>query len=256
VSAPSPTDRFLPSLLEGDTDETHALFGGEGDVDDPFNGRIVDPGFYMWAAAKHLWLRGFGGTLEAVRTTRSGSRACAEWIIHFDDYRGRKTSVPLAVVGEEAGERLLRARIYHSMWPLYSAHEVRPPTVPIDQELMLRDGDPVAIYQQALARGDVEGVLATFEDDATVREPSGGEWVYSTPERRRELYTAMLAAGGIPLSHCAVIDDGEACVLEYIVHRWGPTALPPQAGVAVYVRGPRGKLVAARIYDDVTPPSG
>ena len=30
--------------------------------------------------------------------------------------------------------------------------------------------------------------------------------------------------------------------------------MPPQAGIAVYVRGQNGKLAAARIYDDVDPP--
>jgi hypothetical protein len=34
----------------------------------------------------------------------------------------------------------------------------------------------------------------------------------------------------------------------------GRTELPPQAGVAVYVRGESGKLAAARIYDDADPP--
>jgi hypothetical protein len=38
--------------------------------------------------------------------------------------------------------------------------------------------------------------------------------------------------------------------------RWGKTDLPPQAGVAVYVRGKRGKLAAARVYDDADPPLG
>jgi hypothetical protein len=44
------------------------------------------------------------------------------------------------------------------------------------------------------------------------------------------------------------------CALEYNVVKWGMTQLPPQAGVAVYVRGESGKLAAARIYDDVDPP--
>ena len=35
---------------------------------------------------------------------------------------------------------------------------------------------------------------------------------------------------------------------------WGRTELPPQAGVAVYVRGDSGKLAAARIYDDADLP--
>jgi len=36
--------------------------------------------------------------------------------------------------------------------------------------------------------------------------------------------------------------------------RWGDAELPPAAGIAVYVRGPSGKLAAARIYDDTDPP--
>jgi hypothetical protein len=35
---------------------------------------------------------------------------------------------------------------------------------------------------------------------------------------------------------------------------WGETELPPEAGVAVYVRGQSGRLAAARIYDDTDPP--
>jgi hypothetical protein len=30
--------------------------------------------------------------------------------------------------------------------------------------------------------------------------------------------------------------------------------LPPEAGVAVYIRGETGKLAAVRSYDDVDPP--
>jgi hypothetical protein len=37
------------------------------------------------------------------------------------------------------------------------------------------------------------------------------------------------------------------------VHR-GRTDLLPEAGLAVYVRGPGGKLASARIYDDCDPP--
>jgi hypothetical protein len=40
------------------------------------------------------------------------------------------------------------------------------------------------------------------------------------------------------------------------VLRWGRTDLPPQAGLAVYVRGNTGKLASARMYDDADPPLG
>jgi hypothetical protein len=57
-----------------------------------------------------------------------------------------------------------------------------------------------------------------------------------------------------PLEHCTATDDGRACALEYNVVRWGRTDLPPEAGIAVYVRGTTGKLAIARIYDDSDPP--
>ena len=45
------------------------------------------------------------------------------------------------------------------------------------------------------------------------------------------------------------------CAIEYNGVGWGTTEIPPQAGVAVYERGGSGLLAAARIYDDVQPPS-
>ena len=49
-------------------------------------------------------------------------------------------------------------------------------------------------------------------------------------------------------------DDGVRCALEYNCVRWGSYDLPPQAGIAVFERGPDGLLVAARAYDDVEAP--
>jgi hypothetical protein len=51
-----------------------------------------------------------------------------------------------------------------------------------------------------------------------------------------------------------VTDDGVRCAVESNVVRWGSHDLPPQAGIAVYERGPDGLLAAARVYDDVEPP--
>jgi hypothetical protein len=97
--------------------------------------------------------------------------------------------------------------------------------------------------------------VATFEPDASVREPAGGPYVHRGHAELRALYTLFFSnGGGIPLEHCTATDDGRACALEYNVVRWGRTELPPEAGIAVYVRGQSGKLVAARIYDDSDPP--
>jgi hypothetical protein len=57
------------------------------------------------------------------------------------------------------------------------------------------------------------------------------------------------------IAHCTVTDDQTRCALEYNCVRWGKFDLPPQAGVAVYERGPSGRLAAARVYDDVQAPA-
>ena len=67
----------------------------------------------------------------------------------------------------------------------------------------------------------------------------------------RTFMTGLLAPGGIPLEHCTLTDDGFAGAIEFNAVRFGPHALAPQAGLAVYERGPSGRLHAARIYDDV-----
>jgi hypothetical protein len=113
----------------------------------------------------------------------------------------------------------------------------------------------VADYQHALLAGDVDAIMAAFEPGGYAREPAGGEHVHRGAGGLRAFYELLFSnGGGIQLEHCAVIDDGRACALEYNVARWGRTELPPQAGVAVYARGQSGKLAAARIYDDVSPP--
>ena len=49
-------------------------------------------------------------------------------------------------------------------------------------------------------------------------------------------------------------DDGVRCAVEYNCVRWGAHELAPQAGIAVFERGPDGLLIAVRVYDDVEAP--
>ena len=61
----------------------------------------------------------------------------------------------------------------------------------------------------------------------------------------------ILGAGGIGIDHATVTDDGKTCAIEFNAVRFGKQPITPQAGLAVYERGPTGRLHAARIYDDV-----
>ena len=95
-----------------------------------------------------------------------------EVVLHLDGESGR-VEVPVAIVADRRSDgRLLELRVYHSMWPVMGRHVHRPPMLQRDPDL--RASDVVAEYQDALAAGDVDAIVATFEPDAYAREPAGG----------------------------------------------------------------------------------
>jgi hypothetical protein len=204
-------------------------------------------------AATRAWLAGQDAAWAPLATTAGDQRIVHEGVLALRRAGGR-VELPVALVADVAGGRITWLRIYHSMWPLEGKHTVRPPLLSESHGLMLSGA--VAMYQDSLARGDLEGILAAFGPQAYAREPSGGPYVYRGPDGLRKFYAALFAEpGGIGLEHCTVTDDGVRTAIEYNAVRWGRTRLPPQAGVAVYERGADGLLAAARIYDDVDPPT-
>ena len=150
-------------------------------------------------------------------------------------------------------ERIVELRMYFSTWPLTGRHANRPP---------LLQPDPTSASPTSSASTSARSRPATSRrswrrSSRTATSASRPAAPTSTAARDelRALYELFFSnGGGIPLEHCAVTDDGRACALEYNVVAWGRTELPPEAGIAVYVRGDSGKLAAARIYDDVDPP--
>jgi hypothetical protein len=129
---------------------------------------------------------------------------------------------------------------------------MRPPI--LSSARNLEEPDIIRRYTAGLRAGETEAVLALFEEDGYVREPSGAQYLHSGRRGQREFYGAALAAGGILLEHCTATFDGTRCAIEYICDGWGRELIPPQAGVAVYELGASGRLRAARIYDDISPP--
>jgi hypothetical protein len=199
------------------------------------------------------WLDATGATFRPIYLLKTPGRTVEEVAVDLQ-IDGATTELPVAVVSDHEDDGRLNAiRVYHSMWPLTGGHVVRSPVLARDPSIHLPD--VVGDYQRALAAGDLEGILATYEDDATVREPAGGKYRYSGKDQLRRIYSLQFADGaGIPLEHNTVTDDGTAVALEYNVVRWGHTPMTPQAGIAVYQRGRTGKLTAGRIYDDAAPP--
>lgn len=245
---------YYDGLMSGELAALIGSFAGEPVLHDPLHGRIKGVrAFEGYVSNLSSFLAQHNLSFDAVEDVITEDRGFEEFILHLDGEDG-PVEVPVAILADrEPDGRLAELRVYHSMWPLQGRHVHRPPMLQRDPDL--DPWDVVGEYQRALAAGDVDGVLATFEPDAYAREPSGGPYIYRGRDGLRAFYEQLFSnGGGIPLEHCAMIDTGRACALEYNVARWGRTELPPEAGVAVYTRGESGKLAAARIYDDVDPP--
>ena len=231
-------------------------FAGEPRISDPRGGHVEGTReLRAFVAGMVHWLRERDAVVENVALTRTQTRTVEEVVLHLLGDDGGQIQLPVAIVTDRNPDRTLKTiRVYHSMWPLTGEHAIRPPLLPADPELHAEGA--VGDYQKALAEGDLEDIVGTFEADGYAREPSGGAYLHRGAEGLRELYAHLFANdGGIPLEHCTLTDDGVRCAIEYNCVRWGKDEVPPQAGVAVYERGGSGLLSAARIYDDVNPPA-
>jgi SnoaL-like domain len=247
---------YFAGLMAGETGALIESFAGEPELHDPVRGRIKGArAFGAFVADVNHRLTQRNVSVENVERVVTGPRGFEEVILHLD-HRGGRVELPMAIVADrEPDGRIGELRVYFSGWPLNGRHTNRPPVLQPDPEL--GEPDVVGEYQRALAAGDLDAILSTFESGGYAREPAGGEHVHRGPDGLRAFYELLFSnGGGIPLEHCSVTDDGRACALEYNVVRWGSSELPPEAGVAVYVRGESGKLAAARIYDDTDPPLG
>ena len=245
---------FFDGLMTGEIDALIESFSGVPELHHPVRGRIKgESAFRRYVADTSSWLAAANVDVEPVNFVVTDPRRIEETVLHLDSDAGR-TGLPFAVACDHADdERIIELRLYLSTWPLTGSHANRPPLLQPDVDL--RVPDVVGAYQRALAAGDVDAILAAFEPDGYMREPAGDAHVHRGTDELRALYERFFSnGGGIALEHCAVTDDGGACALEYNVVAWGRTALPPEAGLAVYVRGASGKLAAARVYDDADPP--
>jgi hypothetical protein len=245
---------FFDGLLSGEVDALVESFSGVPELHHPTRGRIKgESAFRRFVTEMTSWLAAGHADVEHVNWIITDPRGVEEVVVHLDGDGGR-IGLPLALTADhDKSERIVELRLYFSTLPLSGRHANRPPL--LQPDLDLHEPDVVGEYQRALATGDVEAIIAAFEPDGYMREPAGGAHVHRGTDELRALYQRFFSnGGGIALEHCTVTDDGRACALEYNVVAWGRTALPPEAGLAVYVRGDSGRLAAARVYDDSDPP--
>ena len=246
---------YFSGLMAGETDALISSFAGEPELHHPILGRVKGVrAIARFATHMDAWLAGHKASVEEVDRLVTPRRTVEEVVLHTEHPDGARVDLPVAIVADrDESARLHELRIYFSNWPIGGRHAIRPPLLQADPDV--HEDDIIGEYQRALAAGDVEGVVSTFQPSGYVREPAGGRYIHRGTGELRALFGLFFSrGGGIPLEHCTATDNGTACAVEYNVVAWGDTSLPPQAGVAVYVRGDHGKLASARIYDDADPP--
>src|SRR5215471_11037220 len=249
-----PVGQYFAALNKGETHALETVWPGEVVIYDPRAGEFRGHRQVRRFVSRNLsWLAGLHARAETVASTVDGGRAVVELLAHMD-HNGRELAWPVAVVAESPDDLSVVFRTYCSQWPLDERRHVRPPILTPGHA---HPGDVVGRYQAALAAGDTDAVVSTFAPDGYFCGPFGPRYAHrGTAELRSFFTTCFSAGGGIGLEHCAVTDDGVRCALEYNCVRWGTTGLPPQAGIGIFERGPDGLLAAARVYDDIEPPTG
>jgi hypothetical protein len=245
---------YLPALVSAQSEQLVRRLGGRATVDDPLFGRATGmPDVARCLEKAASWLTSRGSTFDVLAFTTGSDRDVTEGTLALTS-EGKRVSVPVAVVAERRPEREVEIRLYYSTKPIHGTPTSRAPLVPRDDDLAVPP--PVALHLQALARGDLDAVMASFENGATLRDPAGEMHVkegHGGP--LRAFYEKLLAsrpvgAPGVEVLKGARADDGRTCALEYTVTRLHGRDLPPQPGLAVYERGESGMLRTARLYHD------
>jgi hypothetical protein len=254
---------YVTALLEGQSEHLARRLGDRATVDDPIFGRASGkPALERYLREMGEWLSKHQASFERVAFTLGSDRDVTEGTLTLT-FEGRRVSVPLAIVAERRKEREVELRLYYSTGPIRGTHTVRAPLLPQDDEVGVPP--PVAAHLDALARGDLDAVVGSFEATGSVRDPAGAMHARGDGGGALRAYYEKLLRGrdgrtpsdrgpgaaGIDILKGARADDGRTCALEYTVVRIHGKAVAPQAGLAVYERGESGLLSVLRVYEDI-----
>ncbi len=245
------TEVYFAALSSSQAAPLANRLGERATVIDPLFGRAS--GKVAVAAqldAMSHWLAVRDASFERFAFVPGSDREVTEgWLLLTVE--GERIRLPVAVVVEKRREREVEVRSYYSTARVRSGPV--PPASPLVGGDPLSLPPPVAAHVEALVRGDVDAVVASFELGGTVRGPEGVTHAkLHGGGPLRGYYARLLAGGGVGIREHGRVDDGSTSVLEYTVVRIHGRDVAPQSGLAVYERGESGLLRTVRGYDDVS----
>jgi limonene-1,2-epoxide hydrolase len=249
-----PVGQYVTALSRGDVSTLETAWPGHVVVHDPRVGEVRGHRqVRRFVQRSQSFLAEHQVRTETMASTVVGSRAVVELLARVV-VNGREGMWPVGVVAETPNDRSVVFRSYFSRWLFDGQRHVRPAFLEPER---VDPADVVGRYRAALDAGDTDEVVCTFTPEGYYREPIGPPFAHRGACELRSFFERCFSeGGGIGLQTCCVTDDGVRCALEYNCVRWGRHALPPQAGLAVFERGPGGLLLAVRVYDDVAAPLG
>ena len=239
---------FYQGILDCTPSSLLASWSTAPRVDDPRVGEVLGRSDFLdYVKATREWLALGDATLRQVSVLHTPIRSVEEVLLELT-VGGERQELPVAVVAEwDADHRLTTIRVYHSLWPLFPNHHVHSPVIGAHPDVTLPEA--VARNQQARATGDLEAILASYEDDAVVHASTATvPQLHRGADELRRLYGGPSIAGMKPqVTVCTATDDGQRCAVEYKVTHFSEPK-PDQVGITVYEHGGGPRILAERSY--------
>lgn len=236
---------FYRGLVELSQAALLASWAGSPRLEDPRYGLVqgVDA-FAAYVQDTREWLALSDATVRPVSVTSTVLRSVEEVVLD-PEVGGTRQELGVAVVAEwDREHRLTAVRVYHSL-PLVAGERAHLPLAPVEATQNVPD-----FVSEHLRRrnGDLDTLLATYEEDASVQVFGERVELTSGREELRRMYgVPPLPGAGPQTTRCTVTDDGRTCAVEHRVSRAGVTE-PVEVGIALYERGPHGRVQRERRY--------
>ena len=241
------SDVYFPALLDDALGPLSIRLGPRASVDDPLFGRTAGlPALDGMLEQVKEWLTKHAASYTRGLFTTGIDRDVTEGTLSLT-VDGAAIDLPVAVVAERRRSREVALRIYYTTAPLGGKATPRAALVTQDSELVLPT--LVTDHLEAMKKGNVDQVLACFESDASLVEPSGA--ARSNADGSLRAYYTKILSNGWEATCGGAADDGRACALEYSLNKIAGRMSAPQAGLMVYQKGDSGLLHALRVYDDI-----